>query len=176
LTATAVELFVLGQIYYQFFEEIQGQTSHKDAHLMEKISNLERNLQGSVEQIIETKISQHALETLRIMPTAHASVEKVNCCATFLEQISDHFAKTGGDSNALSADYLLKMACQHLLAAKLEGINAEFAFLEEFATSERFSRGRVGYAVVTLLAALHHLNECPDLENEIVTEKVDDKT
>jgi hypothetical protein len=46
-------------------------------------------------------------------------------------------------------------------------MNAEIAFLEEFARDEQLLRGREGYSLVTMQASLHFLSMCEDIEADI---------
>ncbi|KAL7564410.1 hypothetical protein ACA910_002728 [Epithemia clementina (nom. ined.)] len=171
LTATAVEGFVFGQIYNVVFEEIQREVSPKDVDLSEKIADFEISQPELCDQ---NDVFEDALDALRLVPTFSTAVEKLKCCTTFLERISGHFAKTG-DNAAISADSLLKMVCQHVVAIKLEAINAEIAFVEEFARDEQLLRGREGYALATLQAALHFLNMSVNLENDIFKQDDEEK-
>lgn len=163
LTATAVEGFVFGQIYEVVFEEIKFEVRLKDAYLTEKIDDFEC-IQPSL--CNHNHIVADALDALRLVPTFSTAVDKLKCCTTFLEKISEHFSKTG-ENAVISADSLLKMVCQHLVAIKLHSVNAEIAFLEEFARDDRLLRGREGYALATLQAALHFLNTSSNLESDI---------
>ena len=63
--------------------------------------------------------------------------------------------------------------CQHILIAKVYGINAQIAFLEEFARDETLLRGREGYALVTLQASLHFLNASEDFMTDIFDQEDD---
>ena len=67
----------------------------------------------------------------------------------------------------MSADYLLKMVCEHIIVAKVPRLNAELAFLEEFARDEQLLRGKEGYSLVTLQASLHFLNASNDFDADI---------
>ena len=166
LTATAVEGFVFGAIYQVVFEEIRQEVGRRDTDLVEKIVKFEWTQPSWCQA---NQISEDALNALRLVPTCSTAVEKLKFCTKFLESISEHFSKEGGGEkrSALCADSLLKMVCQHIVAIKLESINAEIAFLEEFARDEQLLRGREGYALATFQAALHFLNMSSDLETEI---------
>eukprot|EP00978_Attheya_sp_CCMP212_P033169 scaffold132642_cov42-Attheya_sp.AAC.1 len=59
------------------------------------------------------------------------------------------------------------MVCQHIIAAKVPNINAEIAFLEEFARDVQLLRGKEGYALVTMQASLHFLNASSDFQEDI---------
>ena len=67
----------------------------------------------------------------------------------------------------MGADSLLKMVCQHILLAKVFAINAQIAFLEEFARDEQLLRGKEGYALVTMQASLHFLNASNNFKRDI---------
>lgn len=174
-TATAVESLVFGEIYDLVMEEIETEYQNKDDLLLNKIAGFERK-QGQREDSIETYddscfgykscVSEVALEALHCLPQAHSAVDKLRYCVVFLEQISEKFSKSAVKS-VMGADSLLKMVCQHILLAKLIGINSQIAFLEEFARDEQLLRGREGYALVTLQASLHFLNASQDFETDI---------
>jgi hypothetical protein len=116
-------------------------------------------------------ISQPAIDSLSLLPEAHSTADKLRYCVEFLELISVHFtqltAKSSGKQSCLSADSLLKMVCQHIIAAKVPNMNAEILFLEEFARDEQLLRGKEGYALVTLQASLHFLNTSTDFDTDI---------
>jgi len=174
-TATAVESLVFGEIYELVMEEIEMEHQERDDLLLEKIANFERKM-GQNEDSVETSenscfgykvcISEEALDALRCLPQAHSAVDKLRYCVVFLEQISEKFSKSEVKS-AMGADSLLKMVCQHILLAKVMGINSQLAFMEEFARDEQLLRGREGYALVTLQASLHFLNASTDFETDI---------
>lgn len=165
LTATAVESLVFGKVYDSVLEEIFEEASEKDTSLMQKIETCEND--PNIHKIVAGNISDSAVRSLQRLPTAHSAVNKLEDCVVFLESISEHFAATGGTHESLCADSLLKMVCQHILMAKVDHLNAEITFLEEFARDEQLLRGREGYSLVTLQAALHFLNMCTDVENDI---------
>jgi hypothetical protein len=138
MTATAVESLVFGEIYDLVMEEIEEEKKSIDEDLLEKIANFERNHQGEDEKMNECSpkhidcnscISESAIRALHDLPQAHSAVDKLRYCVLFLEQISDYYSGTK-NQDALGADSLLKMVCQHVIAAKVFGINAEVAFLE----------------------------------------------
>ena len=161
LTATAVEGLVFGQLYNLVFEEIKGETAARDEALREKIVLFEPTMDPT------SQLSQGALTALSELPETHSAVDKLRYCVEFLEQLSDYFlsACQGG---GLCADSLLKMVCQHIIAAKVPNLNAEVVFLEEFARDEQLLRGREGYSLVTLQASLHFLNMSDDLATDIL--------
>jgi hypothetical protein len=162
LTAAAVETLVFGQLYSLVFDEIVMETKERDTALREKIETFEKE---RPKHHSNNLVSDQALDALRLLPEGHSAVDKLSYCVRFLELISEHFSfATDG---AVCADSLLKMACQHILAAKLDGMNAQVAFLEEFARDAQLLRGREGYALVTLQASLHFLNMSIDMEKDI---------
>ena len=175
-TATAVESLVFGEIYDLVMEEIEIEYQNKDDLLLEKIANFERKLAQGDDLLkasdddlcfgYKSCISEAALEALHCLTHAHSAVDKLRYCVLFLEQISEKYSKSLMKS-AMGADSLLKMVCQHILLAKVIGINAQIAFLEEFARDEQLLRGREGYALVTLQASLHFLNVSQDFEADI---------
>lgn len=165
LTATAVEALVFGKVYDQVLEEIAEEVAEKDAALLEKCEQCEQD--SNIHDIVSGNISEKALRALQRIPTAHSAADKLEDCVRFLESISEHFATSGGSQESLCADSLLKMVCQHVLMAKVSRLNAEITFLEEFARDEQLLRGREGYSLVTLQAALHFLNMCSNIESDI---------
>ena len=150
LTATAVELLVFGELYSWVMEEIVAETAAVDRALLDKM----------IPNII-LDVSKPALQSLLRLPDAHTAVDKLSCCVEFLERISADF------EDCVSADSLLKLVCEQIVAARLDHLNAEVAFLEEFARDEQLLRGREGYSLVTLQASLHFLNQSKDLERDV---------
>ena len=180
-TATAVESLVFGEIYDLVMEEIEIEHQAKDDLLLDKIANFERKQNQREDFTNDTSdscfgykscISEAALEALHCLPQAHSAVDKLRYCIVFLEQISEKFSKSDMKS-VMGADSLLKMVCQHILVAKVMGINSQIAFLEEFARDEQLLRGREGYALVTLQASLHFLNASEDFESDIFSHDKD---
>ena len=194
LTASAVESLVFGELYGSVFEEICDETGYKDDALMSKIYRFEsehqarrkacmEELSDSREEgggeaddefvdcvefpITDENISVGALGALLSMSDAKSSVDKLEHCVKFLEAISVHFDQAAGGGKAVSADYLLKMVCEHIIVAKVPRLNAELAFLEEFARDEQLLRGKEGYSLVTLQASLHFLNASNDFDADI---------
>ena len=165
LTATAVESLVFGKVYDEVIQEIEEEVSEKDAALLQKIEQCQND--PKIHEIVSGDISEKALRALQRLPTAHTAVNKLEDCVEFLESISAHFASSAGSNESLCADSLLKMVCQHILMAKVDRLNAEITFLEEFARDEQLLRGREGYSLVTLQAALHFLNMCDNIETDI---------
>lgn len=171
VTATAVEGLVFGQLYDSVFEEIVIETKDRDMALRKKIADLEDQYGGDIESSIqEGQISEAALDSLKVVPQGHSAGDKLYFCSRFLDLISEHFSNN--KASHISADSLLKMACQHLvLAASTSNFNAEVSFLEEFARDEQLLCGREGYALVTLQASLHFLNMSTDLKTDIFREE-----
>ena len=193
LTASSVESLVFGELYDSVFEEICEETAQKDDALMTKMYEIESEHQarrkarmeelsnsrgGATDDedefvdcvefpIADENISVDALEALLSMSDAKSSVDKLEFCVKFLEAISVHFDQAAGGGKAVSADYLLKMVCEHIIVAKVPRLNAELAFLEEFARDEQLLRGKEGYSLVTLQASLHFLNASKDFDGDI---------
>ena len=196
LTASAVESLVFGELYDSVFEEICEETAQKDDALMTKMYEFESEHQArrkaSMEELSDSRdgnadrdddeeefvdcvefpiadenISVDALEALLSMSDAKSSVDKLDFCVKFLEAISVHFDQAAGGGKTVSADYLLKMVCEHIIVAKVPRLNAELAFLEEFARDEQLLRGKEGYSLVTLQASLHFLNASKDFDADI---------
>eukprot|EP00531_Pseudo-nitzschia_arenysensis_P006163 CAMPEP_0116132308 /NCGR_PEP_ID=MMETSP0329-20121206/9476_1 /TAXON_ID=697910 /ORGANISM="Pseudo-nitzschia arenysensis, Strain B593" /LENGTH=848 /DNA_ID=CAMNT_0003626809 /DNA_START=94 /DNA_END=2640 /DNA_ORIENTATION=+ len=174
-TATAVESLVFGEIYNLVMDEIVLEYESQDNRLLDKIADFDKKQSQRENPIEDYKsfISEAALEALHCLPQAHSAVDKLRYCVVFLEQISDKFSKSENKS-AMGADSLLKMVCQHILVAKVMGINSQIAFLEEFARDEQLLRGREGYALVTLQASLHFLNASEDFETDIFSHDDED--
>jgi hypothetical protein len=176
LTASAVESLVFGEVYDLVIEEIEAEYEEQDDELLRKIAEFDRHQPKSLDQEegedCREFISESAFEALHQLPQAHSAVDKLRYCVTFLECISDHFSSYS--SKSMGADSLLKMVCQHILVAKVFAMNAQIAFLEEFARDEQLLRGREGYALVTLQASLHFLNHSQDFEKDIFSQHDDD--
>jgi hypothetical protein len=175
-TATAVEALVFGEIYDLVIEEIETEFEEKENELLEKVAAFERNQAHGEDSTLQYKndISEEALEALHNLPEAHSAVDKLRYCVTFLEKISDFFsADNSNGTKPMGADSLLKLVCQHILAAKVFGINAQVAFLDEFARDEQLLRGKEGYALVTLQASLHFLNASSDFHSDIFEQEDD---
>ena len=163
LTATAVESLVFGKVYDDVINEIIEEVSDKDIALTGKIEQCDMD----PKHVVSRDVSEKALKALQRIPIAHSSVDKLEDCVRFLELISEHFASSSHPAENLCADSLLKMVCQHILVAKVDHLNAEITFLEEFARDEQLLRGREGYSLVTLQAGLHFLNMCENVESDI---------
>jgi len=168
VAANAVEGLVFGQLYDSVYEECVLETQELDVALWRKITALEREHAGTVAGSL---ISEPAIAALKMLPEAHSAADKLYFCVKFLDGVSDHF--TSNTSRAVCADSLLKMVCQHFVCAEnIGGLNAQIAFLEEFARDEQLLRGREGYALVTMQASLHFLNmESTDLQRDIFAEE-----
>jgi hypothetical protein len=172
MSATAVEGLVFGELYDSVFEEIVEVTSARDSALMDKICEFDEAHAGMFnEDGYSNAISQPAMDALLMLPEAHSAVDKLRYCVQFLELISVHFSSMSKNRSALSADSLLKMVCQHIIAAKVPCLNAEIVFLEEFARDEQLLRGKEGYALVTLQASLHFLNTSTNFDHDIFGEE-----
>lgn len=170
LTATAVESLVFGQLYSLVFLEIASETRGYDTGLWEKIQVFE---QERANKQVNNLVSETALNALRMLPESHSAVDKLYDTVRFLELISEHFSSA--TDGTVCADSLLKMACLHILATKVKNMNAQVAFLEEFARDEQLLRGREGYALVTLQASLHFLNMSTDIEKDIFGQDDDEE-
>jgi hypothetical protein len=184
-TASAVETLVLGQIYTLVWDEILVETADQDEALKQKVTRcnlLEYDENGThvfvsdkIPSKLERNVSQVALEAIRQLPQCHTTADKLTNCVQFLECISEHFAAM--DGQLLSAESLLQMVCQHLwicMSIHAAELHAEITFLEEFARDEQLLRGREGYALVTLQAALHFLDNSTDLDHLFDTDDDDD--
>ena len=155
MSAVAVESLVFGELYDCVIAEIIEEMKPADDTLMAKIKEFERNHEVA-------DVAEDAIKALHQIPEAHSVAEKMRHCVAFLERIADHF-----DGANLSADSLLKMVCQQICVAKVPSLNAEIAFLEEFARDDQLLNGKEGYALVTLQASLHFLNASIDFEKDI---------
>ncbi|KAL3943551.1 MAG: hypothetical protein SGBAC_002368 [Bacillariaceae sp.] len=173
LTATAVESLVFGEAYDVIMEEIEADYGDQDNMLLAKIAEFERQQwsSDSTSNRYRSNVSESALAAMHSLPEAHSVSDKLQCCATFLERISDFFSvsslENSNTARSIGADSLLKLVCQHLIMAKVPSINAQIAFLEEFARDEQLLRGKEGYSLVTLQASLHFLNSSDDFVNDI---------
>jgi hypothetical protein len=59
------------------------------------------------------------------------------------------------------------MVCQHVVAANIQHLHAEVAFIEEFSRDEQLLSGKEGYALITLQASLHYLDSLDDLPCDV---------
>ena len=180
LTATAVESLVFGEVYSYVIEEIKAEYEDRDSELRRKIASYEQSQldqQKKGDECPKRMISDKALESLRYLPEAHSAVDKLRYTVLFLERISEFFSETQiQKASSMGADSLLKMVCQHVVVAKLLAINAEICFIEEFARDEQLLRGKEGYALVTLAAALHFLNGSSCFQKDVFDEDTSEKT
>ncbi len=173
LTAAAVESLVFGELYDLVLEEIVNEEKAADELLLEKIGVVENNCSDGAGPLKESlkHLSQPAIQTLQLLPQAHSAVEKLRVCVHFLDCIAQHFAASPSpEEDYMGADSLLRMACQHIVAAKVPNLNAEIAFVEEFARDEQLLCGKEGYALVTLQASTHFLNLSDNLCNDVFAE------
>ena len=164
LTLSAVEIFVLMHIYELVMDEIRWDKSKEDANLTAKLQEMTPAIEHFEQH--SNHLSREAIDALKMLPKFRSSLEKVKCCASLVDHISEQFAAAVG-SHVMSADQLLKLVSQHLMVAQIPFLNTELAFLDSFAEDERYARGMEGYALVTVQAAVHYLNECPDLECDL---------
>mmetsp|Transcript_23733 Transcript_23733/g.45238 ORF Transcript_23733/g.45238 Transcript_23733/m.45238 type:complete len:873 (+) Transcript_23733:125-2743(+) len=177
LSAAAVEVLVFGELYDDVFREIILQTEEKDESLLAKGMELRKKCddddgkcasrEGSVNNEASSSISQSAIGALRSLPRAHTSTDKLLHCVEFLEYISEHFSSLFRDK-CIDADTLLMMVCQHVVAASIEHLHAEVAFIEEFSRDEQLLSGKEGYALITLQASLHYLDSLDELPSDII--------
>lgn len=179
LTATAVESLVFGEVYDLIIGEIEADYKSKDETLLAKIEVFESQQMALEDEGIHcnSNVSESAISALHHLPEAHSVADKLQYCTIFLERISDFFAEPSKDGKvsgkSMGADSLLKMVCQHLLLAKVPSINAQVAFIEEFARDEQLIHGKEGYSLVTLQASLHFLNRSEDLISDIFDQEDD---
>jgi Mu-like prophage protein len=161
LSAMAVETLVFGEIYDAVFEEIREETRQQDKKLEEQFSRLtdESKTKGID---VQAHISHDAIKSIKRLPLYHAVGDKLRCCVELLEFVS----RLGTNQN-MGADFLLTLVCQHLAVASIPHLNAECAFLEEFAKDEQLLRGKEGYALVTIQASIHFLNASEDIIQDV---------
>ena len=176
LTASAVEVLIFGELYDDCFGEIIVETEDKDDSLLAKVCELqkkcdeyENNATTSLDEDeseanneLTSFVSQLAIKALQCLPQAHTPTDKLLHCVEFLEYVSDHFSSIY-QGKCIDADELLIMVCQHVVAAKLNHLHAEVAFIEEFSRDEQLLSGKEGYALITLQASLHYLDSVDDL-------------
>jgi len=184
MSATAVEMLVFGEIYNEVFDEIAQLTKEQDNNLsvkMEKLfansDNFDNRSNSCCDSAADRMVSQQAIAALSSLPEAHTSTDKLSRCVEFLECVSAHFTimykenDRGGGSNdinqCIDADTLLKMVCQHIIAARVKNLHAEVLFMEEFSRDEQLLRGKEGYALITLQASLHYLDSLNELQNDL---------
>jgi hypothetical protein len=161
LSAMAVETLVFGEIYDYVFEEICVETRQQDKNLEEKFSSL--TVESKIRGInLKTQISHEAIIAIKRLPLYHSVGDKLRCCVELLEFISQ-----SGTAQNMGADFLLTFVCQHLAVASVPHLNAECAFLEEFAKDEQLLQGKEGYALVTIQASIHFLNASEDIIQDV---------
>jgi hypothetical protein len=135
---------VFGRVFECVMQEIREETKEKDETLIQNIDDCQGQITS---EVCDEVISSKAIHALQMIPTCYSVAEKLRCCVTLLETISDQCSD-------VNADNLLKMVCQHLVFARVSALNAEIVFLEEFARDEQLLRGKEGYALVTMQASL----------------------
>lgn len=161
LSAMAMETLVFGEIYDAVFEEICEETRQQDKKLEEQFSRLtDESKTNGVD--VQAHISHDAIKSIKRLPLYHAVGDKLRCCVELLEFVS----RLGTNQN-MGADFLLTLVCQHLAVASIPHLNAECAFLEEFAKDEQLLRGKEGYALVTIQASIHFLNASEDIIQDV---------
>lgn len=189
LTASAVESIVFGQIYDSVLEEIINETLSYDTALWRRITMLLKDHPELLEvQRLKPESKDHdapatesticiplacslAMDTLKMVHQARSVSDKLHFCVKFIDTLSSHFSKVNTDynmredkdivnENLLCADTLIQMVCQHIVLVENYGnLYAQIRFLEEFASDEQLVQGYDGYALVTIQAALHVLQE-----------------
>jgi hypothetical protein len=159
LSGDAVELLVFGELYSDLYDEIVQQTKEQDLSLSNKVRDLFDHIKdsGGDGGIDFSAISQPAIAALRALPQVHTPADKLYHCVIFLESISMHFS-TLYQGKCIDADTLLVMVCQHVVAANVDHLHAEVAFLEEFSRDLQLLSGKEGYALITLQASLYYLD------------------
>lgn len=161
LSAMAVETIVFGEIYDDVFEEICDETRQQDINLETKFSSLESEAKAK-DVDLQKHISHEAIISIRRLPLYHSVGDKLRCCVELLE-----FVSQSGMNHNMGADFLLTLVCQHLAIAAIPHLNAECAFLEEFAKDEQLLQGKEGYALVTIQASIHFLNASDDIIQDV---------
>jgi len=161
LSAMAVETLVFGEIYDDVFDEICDETRQQDINLETKFSSLESEAKTK-DVDLQKHISQEAIISIRRLPFYHSVGDKLRCCVELLE-----FVSQSGTNHNMGADFLLTLVCQHLAVAAIPHLNAECAFLEEFAKDEQLLQGKEGYALVTIQASIHFLNASDDIIQDV---------
>jgi hypothetical protein len=167
LTACAVEILIFGDLYDDCFGEIVKLTEEKDESLLAKVKTLMgKRGDGSTASGVSSSVSQSAISALQSVPRAHTPTDKLLHCVEFLERVSTHFSSTFR-GKCIDADTLLLMVCQHVVAANIQHLHAEVAFIEEFSRDEQLLSGKEGYALITLQASLHYLDSLDDLPSDV---------
>jgi Vacuolar sorting protein 9 (VPS9) domain len=184
LTASSVEAVVFGQIYDSVLEEIIYETLHYDSELWRKITKLfnespellslsrleqEAFTNNNIERLSMNQfapVSSSAVDTLKMVHQSRSVSDKLHFCVKFVDCLSLHHSKlyvNDDNNNALCADTLIQMVCQHIVIAENYGnLYAQIRFIEEFARDEQLINGYDGYALVTIQASLHVLQESAD--------------
>ncbi|KAL7520992.1 hypothetical protein ACHAWX_005684 [Stephanocyclus meneghinianus] len=158
MSAGAVEILVFGELYRDVFGELVEQTRKQEESLLAKVESLHLKCGSLTQNSTEAShLSQSAISALKMLPEAHTPAEKLFYSVQFLECVSAHFSNLYQD-RCIDADALLKMVCQHIVAANVMNLHAEVAFIEEFSRDEQLLRGKEGYALITLQASLHYLD------------------
>ena len=171
MSASAVEVLVFGELYKEVFGEIASQTKAEDDGLTRKVeeqrarrSGVAIEGTGSMETPASSaSISDHAIDALNLLPSAHTPTGKLLHCVDFLERVSSHFS-TRFEGQAIDADTLLVMVCQHVVSADIAHLHAEVSFIEEFSRDNQLLSGKEGYALITLKASLHYLDSLHTLD------------
>jgi Vacuolar sorting protein 9 (VPS9) domain len=162
LTASAVEGIVFGQLYDAVMEEISQETMEQDVGLFRKMTTLWNEHNESCRQQQTHLVSELALNALQMIPQARSVGDKLHFCGDFMEAISEHYSRR--TDRSICADTLIRMVCQHVIwSDNIGNLYAQMIFLEEFARDEQLVRGRDGYALVTIQAALLVLKDSSDL-------------
>jgi hypothetical protein len=155
MSAEAVEELVFGELYDGVFREMVLRTGEQRSQFLSKIKNMLYLKYGITQE--KSCLSLSAITSLEMMPEAHTTADKLFYAVQFLECVSAHFSTMFG--GCMDADALLKMVCQHIVAASNVNLYAEIAFIEEFSRDEQLLQGKEGYALITLQASLHYLSE-----------------
>jgi len=170
LSACAVEVLVFGEMYDDVFKEVIQQTEEKDDSLAAKVNELQKMcddgcaLRTGSDQV--PSVSRSAITALRSLPQARTPTDKLLHCVEFLEHISVHFSLLF-EGKCIDADTLLRMVCQHVVAAYINHVHAEVAFIEEFSRDEQLLSGKEGYALITLQASLYYLDSLDTFPSEM---------
>ena len=167
--------------YHSIIEEIAAQVAEKESTLMARVEQFEatNSLKRNLSEMSALDVSEEAVQTLQSLATFHSALEKLDIFVRFLEQISEMYANlfVSKSGRTINADSLLTYVCRHIILAKVENLHAEVGFTEEFAKDEHLLRGKSGYALVTMQASLHILNDCSDygdlfLQEDEVVDKI----
>ena len=149
-------------MYDGVFNEIVKQTMEQRERFLSKVEYLELqngpNASSTNEPREDSQLSKSAISSLKMLPEARTTAEKLFHLVQFLEYVSLRFSEIFQD-RCIDADVLLSMVCQHILAASDVNLHAEIAFIEEFSRDEQLLRGKEGYALITMQASLHYLQE-----------------